>query len=228
MSDSSSVQNSVRRRSPLAETFEAMGATMSLATGVGRGWDTALYFTSPDEEAQAVRQSVGLADLCRISKFDLRSRDLEPPPELHADARIWPQRNGQSLVTCAPESHDAVRGQLDRYAEAARDASPVYVSDVTPVYAALLLAGPQSAALLRKLVDIDVSDEALPNLACTQTGIHHVHVLVARQDLPGIRAYLIFPGREYGEWLWETVMHAGHEFGIQAVGSQAGETLETL
>jgi glycine cleavage system aminomethyltransferase T len=221
MSNSSAVQNPVRRRGPLAEKFEAMDVTV----GVEQGWDTTLYFTSPKEEAQAVRQSVGLADLSRISKFDLRSRDLDPPPELHADAHIWPQRNGQSLVTCAPESHKVVRGQLDRYAEAARDASPVYVSDVTPVYAALLLAGPQSAALLRKLVDIDLSDQALPHLACTQTGIDHVHGLVARHDLPGIRAYLIFTGREYGEWLWETVLHAGHEFGIQPVGSQACEIL---
>ena len=229
MSDPSSVQNPVRRQGPLAERFEAMGAVMGVAGGptggVDQGCETVFYFNSPEEEAQTVRQSVGLSDWSRIPKFDLRGRDLDPGPVLEGGARRWPQRVGQSLVTCPPESCEAVRGQLDRYAATSSDSSPVYVSDVTAVYAAILLAGPRSTAVLRKLVDVDVSGEALPNLACTQTGIHHVHVLVARQDLPSVRAYLIFTGREYGEWLWETVMHAGREFGMQAFGSQACEIL---
>jgi glycine cleavage system aminomethyltransferase T len=182
-------------------------------------------FSSPGEEAQAVRHSVGLADLSQIPKFDVRGRNFDPAFALDGDARTWCQRKGQSLVTCMPESRAIVAAQLEHYAAGAGDSSPVYVSDVTPVYAALLLAGPRSTAVLGKLADLDLSSEALPNLACTQTGIHHVYVLVARQDLPSLPAYLIFTGREYAEWLWETVMHAGHEFGVQPFGSQAHEIL---
>ncbi|MDA1314074.1 MAG: hypothetical protein O2968_12110 [Acidobacteria bacterium] len=221
MSNSSAVQNPVRRRSPLAETLEALGAKL----GDAHDWDVALSFGSPNEEAEAVRQSVGLTDLSRIPKFDLRARNLDPAFALDGDARVWRQRRGQSLVTCSPESRASVAAQLDHYAASAAESSPVYVSDVTPVYAALLLAGPRGAAVIRKLADLDLSGEALPNLACTQTGIHHVYALVAREDLPSLRAYLIFTGREYAEWLWETVMHAGHEFGMQPFGSQAHEIL---
>ena len=221
MSNSSAVQNPIRRGSPLAETLEALGAKL----GDEHGWDTALSFSSPQGEAQAVRQSVGLSDLSRIPKFEMRAGNLDPAPALDGDARIWRQRKGQSLVTCSPEHRASVAAQLDHYAASAADSSPVYVSDVTPIYAALLLAGPRSAAVIGKLADLDLSSEALPNLACTQTGIHHVYALVARQDLPSVRAYLIFTGREYAEWLWETVMHAGHEFGMQPFGSQAHEIL---
>ena len=223
MSDFSCIQNPIRRRSPLTEGFEAMGVTL----GVDHGWDTVLYFTSPEEETQTVLQSVGVADVSQESKFDFRGRDLDTSLALSGGAQIWPQRRGQFLVTCAPEFHKVVRGQLDGYATV-NDSSPIYVSDVTPVYVALLLSGPQSSAVLGKLVDIDLSDEALPNLACTQTGIHHVHVLVARQDLSSVRAYLIIMGREYGEWLWKTVLHTGYEFGIQAFGAKAYQTLRAL
>lgn len=221
MSNPSAVQEPIRRKSPLAATMEAVGAKL----GDEHGWDTALSFSSPNDEAQAVRQSVGLADLSQVPKFDLRAQNLDPAFALDDDAHIWRQRNGQALVTCTPESGATVAAQLDQYAVGAGESSPIYVSDVTPVYAALLVAGPRSAAVLRKLADLDFSDEALPNLACTQTGIHHVYVLVARQDLPSVRAYMLLTGREYAEWLWETVMHAGHEFGMQPFGSEAHKIL---
>ncbi|HUG81206.1 MAG TPA: hypothetical protein VML01_06060, partial [Bryobacterales bacterium] len=157
MSNSSAVQNLVRRRSPLAETLEALGAKV----GDEHGWDTALSFRSPQEEAQAVRESVGLSDLSRIPKFELRGKNLDLAPALDGDARIWRQRKGQSLVTCSPEYRARVAAQLDHYAASAVGESPVYVSDVTPIYAALLLAGTWSTAVIGKLADLDLSGESL-------------------------------------------------------------------
>lgn len=195
---------------------------------VDRGWETVSHFTSPEEELEAVRRSVGLADLSRVPKFDVRGGRPGAVPELDSKAGIWPQRPGETLVTCPPESAAAVREQLDRYASAAGagEEAPVYVSDVTAVYAALLLAGPESGNVLGRLADIDASDTALPNLDCVQTGVHHVHAMVARQDLGPLPAYLIFTGREYGEWLWDTVLLAGVSRGIVPFGSQAQQTLE--
>lgn len=212
----------IRRRSPLAERCAQSGGTAV----VDRGWETVSHYTSPEEEVEAVRRSVGLADLSRIPKFDVRGGRPDTVPELEAKARIWPQRPGETLVTCPPESAVAVREQLDRYASAAGQEAPVYVSDVTAVYAALLLAGPDSGNVLGRLADIDASDGALPNLDCVHTGIHHVHAVVARQDLGSLPAYLILTGREYGGWLWDTVMLAGVSCGIRPFGSKAQQILE--
>ena len=205
----------------MAERCAQLGATAV----VDRGWETVSHYTSPGEEVEAVRRSVGLADLSRIPKFDIRGGRADAVPELDAKARIWPQRPGETLVTCPPASEAAVGEQLDRYASAASGA-PVYVSDVTAVYAALLLAGPESGNVLGRLADIDASDGALLNLDCVQTGIHHVHAMVARQDLGSLPAYLILAGREYGEWLWDTVMLAGVSDGIRPFGSKAQQILE--
>ncbi len=206
----------------MAESCAQLGATAV----VDRGWETVSHYTSPEEEVEAVRRSVGLADLSRIPKFDVRGRRPDTVPELDAKARIWQQRPGETLVTCPPESAAAVREQLDRYASDAGEEAPVYVSDVTAVYAALLLAGPDSGNVLGRLADIDVSEGALPNLDCVQTGIHHVHAMVARQDLGSLPAYLILTGREYCEWLWDTVMLAGVACGIRPFGSKARQILE--
>ncbi len=119
-----------------------------------------------------------------------------------------------------------VQGELNRYVAASGASSgPAYLTDVTSGYAALLLAGPRSPEVLRKLVDLDVSGGAFPNLTCVQTGVHHTYTILMRLDIQSLRAYLILVSREYGEWLWEAIVETGAEFGIQPFGSAAHELL---
>ncbi len=215
-------QHEVVKRSPLSETFQKMGAVIR----VDRGWEGVAHFTSPQEEAEAVRRAVGLADCSSIPKFDLQGSDLNSSPELGAEAQAWRLREGRYLVTCRPENRDLIQGELNRFVAAAGASSgPVYLTDLTSGYAALLLAGPRSPEVLRKLVDLDVSGDAFPNLTCAQTGVHHTYAILVRQDIQSLLAYLILVNREYGEWLWETVFDAGAEFGIRPFGSAAHELL---
>lgn len=208
------------RQSSLSARFKNDGVTLQ-----SDQWNTALCFTSSEEEVQAVRRSVGVADVSSISKFDIRSKNLSALPIFDVDVQLWPQRVNQYLMTCESTLHAKVQEQLNRCI--AEKASPsICVSDVTAVYTALLVAGPRSSQVLKKLVDIDISDDAFPNLHCAQTGIHHVYTLVARHNLQSAPAYLLLIGREYGEWLWDCVLHAGNEFSIQAFGSQAHDILK--
>ena len=54
----------------------------------------------------------------------------------------------------------------------------------------------------------------------------HVHAVVLRKDLKGILAYHLLVSREYGESVWESVLHAGHEFHILPFGLQAQRLLQ--
>ncbi len=219
---STETQYEVVKQSPLSETFRKMGAVIR----VDGGWEGVAHFTSPEKEAEAVRRTVGLADCSSIPKFDLQGGNLNSSPELGEAAQAWRLRAGRYLVTCPPGDRDLVEGELNRYVAAAGVCSnPVYLTDLTSGYAALLLAGPRSPEVLRKLVDLDVSGDAFPNLACAQTGIHHTYAILMRRDIESLRAYLILVNREYGEWLWETVLDAGGEFGIRPFGSRAYELL---
>ena len=217
-------EHEVVKKSPLSEIFRKMGAEIR----VDRGWEEVAHFTSRQEESAHVRRAVGLADLSSMPKFDLQGGGLDSSPELGSGAESWRLRAGRYLVTCRPTDRDLVEGELNRFvATVGAPAKPVYLTDLTSGYAALLLAGPRSPEVLRKLVDLDVSGDAFQNLTCVQTGIHQTYSILIRRDIRSLRAYLILVNREYGEWLWETVVHAGADYGIQPFGSGAYELLTT-
>jgi heterotetrameric sarcosine oxidase gamma subunit len=112
-------------------------------------------------------------------------------------------------VTCEPRARAAILAGLENLE------SPIYVTDVTSVYAQFLLAGLRSRDLLRKLTSLNVSDRKLPNLACAQTSLAHVHTLVLRQDLESVPAFHLLVTRDYAESVWESLLHAGAEFSIE-------------
>jgi glycine cleavage system aminomethyltransferase T len=193
------------------------------------GWDVASSFTTPDEEAARTRESAGLADVSWTSKFDLQGHGLKSPPALGPEAFLWVLGRLHSLLTCEPPSGDAVRERLQQTQKIGADQSlppSIYVTEVTSVYAQLLLAGPRSGEVLNKLTSLNLSGSLGGDLSCAQANVAHVHTLVLRQDLKGIPAYHLLVGREYGESVWESVLHAGHEFHITPFGLQAQQLLQ--
>ena len=105
---------------------------------------------------------------------------------------------------------------------------PLYVTDVSSVYSHLLLAGPRSREVLNKLTSLNLSDTSMENLTCAQASLAHVHATVLRKDFTRIPAYQLLVSREYGESVWESVMHAGHEFNIVPFGLEAQRTLQSV
>ena len=193
------------------------------------GWQVPASFSAPDDEAARTRESVGLADVSWMSKFDLQGRGLKSPPALGPEAFLWVLGRLHYLVTCEPPAGDAVRERLQQFQNAGADHSlppPIYVTEVTSVYAQLLLAGPRSREVLSKLTSLNLSENARGNLTCAQANVAHVHAIVLRKDLKGIPAYHLLVGREYGESVWESVLHAGHEFQITPFGLEALRLLQ--
>ena len=211
------------KRTPLYRTALALGATLTDHAG----WQVAARFRSPDDEVQQAQAGVGLADAGWLGKLEVRcagGRNLDPADWQIAGATVWPLTASDLLVTCEPSNTPAVLQALRDRAAAAPEAteSPsLYVTDVTSVYAALLLAGPHSRVVLQRLTALDLSDPALPDLACARTGLAHVHATILRQDLGPIPAYWLLVGWEYGAYVWDDVLHAGEALGITPIGLEA-------
>ena len=162
------------------------------------GWRTPARFTDPQQETAQVTTSAGLADLSWMSKFDLKG-----------DAKTgWQLGPRHFLITCDPAARPAMPGDA-------------LVTDVTSVFAQFLLAGPSARAILAKLSSMNVSEGALPDAGCRQTSLAHVHATVARQDLQSIPAFHLLVARDYAEFVWEAVLHAGHEFHLVPFGLDA-------
>jgi sarcosine oxidase subunit alpha len=193
------------------------------------GWQVASSFAAPADEAARTRESVGLADVSWIAKFDLQGPGLETPPDFGPAANLWVTGQLHYLLTCEPPALDAVKERLQQFQNAGAEASPpapIYAMDVTSVYTHLLLAGPRSREVLGKLTSLNLSENARRNLTCAQANVAQVNAIVLRKDLNGMLAYHLLVGRDYGESFWESVLHAGHEFHITPFGLQALELVQ--
>jgi len=185
------------------------------------GWQVPAYFTFAQKEAEQLSQSAALSDVSWMTKLDLKGYGLKTPPSLRG-ARAWSLGQLHYLVTCDPPARDRALAQIRSAFSSAPDLAlppPVYVTDVTSVYAHFLLAGPQSRGVLRKLTSLNVT--ALDNLACGQASLAHAHSIVLREDLGAVPAFHILVSRDYGESVWDAVMHAGHEFHLVPFGLRA-------
>jgi sarcosine oxidase subunit alpha len=103
--------------------------------------------------------------------------------------------------------------------------SCAHVTNVTADYAAVNVAGPRARATLRKLTDIDLSTEAFRYMACRQGHIAGVPATLLRIGFVGETGWEIHFPAAYGEYLWDTLLEAGAEFGIQPFGVDAQRTL---
>jgi glycine cleavage system aminomethyltransferase T len=163
------------------------------------GWEMPFSFASPESERSQVREQVGLADLSYRAKFDTKTAPSRP---------FWALGKNHYLIVGEPPL-----------------SPPAGATDVTGVYAELLLAGPWSEAVLSKLTSLNLSDAAVPNLSCAQASLAHAHTIFLREDIRSIPGFRLLISREYAESAWEAIVHAGHEFHLQPFGLGALELL---
>jgi glycine cleavage system aminomethyltransferase T len=192
------------------------------------GWQVPASYRSAEGEASDLRAGVGLADVSWTVKLDLKGYGVKKGLSLGEKAYCWALGSNHSLVTCNPPARDEVLEQLKNLQAAGADLSlppPVYVTDVTSVYAQFLLAGARSRDVLRKLSSLNVSEVSLPDRACGQANLAHVRAIILRQDLGSMPAFNVQVSREYGESVWEAILHAGHEFELVPFGCEAQRLL---
>lgn len=165
-----------------------------------KGWELPAFFLPPEQEAAQVRASVGLVDQSHLLKLELKKQPSRMSWRLGA--------NHYLLLGDSP---------LD---------APSDAIDVSSVYTGLRLAGPRSRDVLHKVTSLNVADVALPNLQCAQTSVAHAHGIVMREDVGSILAFHLLVSREYGESVWESILHAGREFHLCPFGLAAFRSLQ--
>jgi glycine cleavage system aminomethyltransferase T len=157
------------------------------------GWKLPAWYTDPSSELEQVRASVGISDVSYLSKLDLRG----PAAAFPAPARLWKLTPAHALVT-SPLPIALVPSSS--------------VTDVTSLYSAILLAGPDSRQVLQKLTTLNVSTRAMPQGAARQTRLAHVNATILHTE-----GFLILNTRDVAEYVWQALLHAGaHPFGMVA------------
>jgi heterotetrameric sarcosine oxidase gamma subunit len=116
-------------------------------------------------------------------------------------------------------AEQAVAGDVRARLESETASPDVFASvvDLTHGRALMRLVGPRSADLLSKVCGIDFCDDVTPDGSALRTSVARLVTDVVRDDQDGALAYLLHCERSSGQYLFEALIDAGTEFGIEIV-----------
>ena len=204
---------------------------------------------SVDREVQMTRKSVGICDVTTLGKIDIQGRDAaEFLNKIYANAfaklAVGKVRYGLMLREDGVCYDDGTTARFSethfvmttttanavtvfRNMEFARQCLwpdlDVHLISTTDAWAQFAVAGPNSRALLSKVVDdLDLSNEAFPFMACTEcTVAGGTPARLFRISFSGELAYEIAVPARYGDAMIRHLMDAGEEFDVTPYGTEA-------
>jgi heterotetrameric sarcosine oxidase gamma subunit len=119
---------------------------------------------------------------------------------------------GEWMIFAAVGSRARLRRRLE--AIATETAEFVSVVDLTHGRALVRLRGAASPDLLAKVCAVDLADHATPNGAAFRSPVALLVTDVVRDDIGLVRSYLLHCERSSGQYLTDSLLDAGAEFGI--------------
>ncbi len=204
---------------------------------------------SVDREAMQTRKSVGICDVTTLGKIDIQGRDAaEFLNRIYANPflklPVGKVRYGLMLREDGIAYDDGTTARMTethfvmttttanavtvfRNMEFARQCLwpdlDVHLISATDGWAQFAVAGPNSRALLSKVVDdLDLSNDAFPFMACTDcTVFGGTLARLFRISFSGELAYEIAVPARFGNSMIRGLMAAGEEFGAVPYGTEA-------
>lgn len=219
-------------RSSMARSARAAGARFERRDG----WELAVAYSTPEQEATACSTRVGWADVSHLGKLELQA----PPDELAAivaqcaggaqlelgfatraaDAWWCPMTPERTLVLCEP---GVLRELRERLEEAVANASPsAGVIEVTTNYGAMTLVGPLAREVFARFCALDLRPSATPVRGLRPGSVARGPGVVLRE---GEDRFLMLFGWALSQYMWTVVSDAAGHLGGSPVGLDALETV---
>jgi len=121
---------------------------------------------------------------------------------------------GEWLLLAEPGTSAAVTQRV----EEVKDERLVSVFDATHARVLVRITGARTPDLLAKVCAIDFADGVTLNEAAFRSSVAKLVTDVVRDDSGGSRSYLLHCERSSGQYLFDALIDAGHEFGIEVDG----------
>ncbi len=96
--------------------------------------------------------------------------------------------------------------------------------DVTHGRALMRLTGRAAPAVLQKVCAVDLADHITPDGSALRSSVAKVATDVIRDDRDGTTSYLLHCERSSGQYLFDALLDAGSEYGIDVEGFFEGTT----
>ena len=210
-------------------------------------WGRQNWFEYSAAEHKAVRQNVAMLDYSVMGKVLVEGRDAEKylnricannisvpvsrcvytqwcneTGTIEADLTVTRLAENQFLILSGDGTLVAVQAWLRRHIPP--DAH-VFITNVSSAYSVLNIQGPKSRDFLRSVTDSDLSNEAFPFLTMQEIEIGYSLVKAIRVTYVGELGWELYIPTEFSLHVFDTLMEAGHEFGLTHFGLQALNSL---
>ncbi|KAI4540107.1 hypothetical protein MJG53_020712, partial [Ovis ammon polii x Ovis aries] len=205
------------------------------------------WFEPVGSEYQQVMQRVGVIDLSPFGKFNIKGQDsirlldhvfanvipkvgftnishmLTPKGRVYAELTVSHQSPGEFLLVTGSgsELHDlrwieeeAIKGGCD-----------VEIKNITDELGVLGVAGPYSRKVLQKLTSEDLSDNVFKFLQTKSLKVSNIPVTAIRISYTGELGWELYHRQEDSAALYDAIMNAGQEEGIDNFGTYAMNAL---
>lgn len=117
---------------------------------------------------------------------------------------------------------DRIAAWLEEWLQTEWTQYKVFVTPVTEQWAQFAIAGPKAREVLAKLSpSFDLSNEAMPHMSFVEGKLGAYPVRVYRISFSGELSYEVATPANLGRGLWNEIVAAGAEFGLEAYGTEA-------
>ncbi len=204
---------------------------------------------SVDREVIATRKSVGICDVTTLGKIDIQGRDaaaflnlvysnpflkvpvgrvryglmLREDGICYDDGTTARLAENHFVMTTTTANAVLVYRRLEFVRQCLCPNMDVHLISTTDAWAQFAVAGPNSRALLSKIVDdVDMSNEGFPFMACANVTVcGGTPARLFRISFSGELAYEVAVPARYGDSMIKALMEAGQEFDATPYGTEA-------
>jgi aminomethyltransferase len=234
------------KRTPLFPEYEKLNAK-TIDFG---GWDMPVQFSGIKEEHHATRNHAGLFDVSHMGEITVKgpksleflqkvvTQDVSKSTPNRAQYTFMCYENGGTvddfliymldendylLVVNAANTEKDYEWLLKNNDFSAEE---VEIKNVSADYAQLALQGPKAEEILQTLTETDLS--GIKFFRFNQEvflGSLNTPALVSRTGYTGEDGFEIYIDKDFGRELWQIILEAGKDKGLQPVGLGARDTL---
>jgi len=212
------------------------------------GWNRPPYFERLGQEHQAARERVALFDLTSFGKIEVSGPGALPLLQRVADSNV-DKPVGSTVYTQFLNTRGGVEADLtiarlahERFMVITGSAfigndlawlrmhqqeqdGPVTIQDITLDLACLALWGPKSRTVLQKLTQDNISNEGMPYLHAGMIHINGTQIWAQRVSYIGELGWELYIPFERATLVWDALLKAGMEFGIEVGGYKVLDSL---
>jgi sarcosine oxidase, subunit alpha len=201
-----------------------------------------------NREILAVRNKVGLLDASTLGKIEVKGPDAaELLDRVYTNmfSSLKPGRCRYGLMmnehgfliddgvtVRLAEDHflmhttsggaDRIAAWLEEWLQTEWSTLKAYITPVTEQWAQFAIAGPEARNVVQKLGgEIDFSADAFPFMSMREGTLAGYPVRVYRISFSGELSYEVATPADFGRGLWDAIVAAGGEFGLEAYGTEA-------